>query len=295
MRIAGIVVLISLALAACKNNGDAAPDPNAKKAQEELIARRDALLKQRQSLEADRDKLDDQIKDAEAKGSDTTELKKKRAELDTQLESRTNDLITSLSSKIEAAGDKAVAMASREAEISSRERTLADREARLAERERQLAQRESEAAQRWKDSCSMTAPMIIQAPAKGGNYGKKDVADVIGRAHAAMAKKGILTGDLPGPAQSLEAESAKAMNENDFSKAYFAAMQLAGQVEAIQINRAFIQAKTARLQAQIKASTPDAATSAQLDGILRDVMVKYNDGDFSAANKRLNQLAAALH
>src|SRR5947208_2386691 len=111
-----------------------------------------------------------------------------------------------------------------------------DREARLAERERTLATREAEAAQRWKDSCSMSAPMIIQAP-KGGNYTKKDVADVIGRAHAAMAKKGILTGDLPGPAQSLEAEASKALNENDFSKAYFAAMQLSGQVEAIQINR----------------------------------------------------------
>src|SRR5439155_15113538 len=158
------------------------------------------------------------------------------------------------------------------------------------ERERQLAAREVEAAQRWKDSCSVGAPMIIQAAPKGGNYGKKDVSDMIARARSGMAKKGVLTADLPGPAQSLEAESAKAMNENDFSKAYFAAMQLAGQVEAIQINRAFIQAKTARLQAQIKASTPDAATSAQLDGILRDVRLKYNDGDFAAANKRIKQL-----
>ena len=298
MRTGALVVLCCLALAACKNKGDAASDPNARKAQEELIARRDALLKQRQSLQSERDKIDSQIKDGEAQGSDVTELKKKRADLESQIDNQSSEFINMVSSKldaVQASGDKAAQVTAREAEIGSRERTLAEREARLADRERQLAQRESEAAQRWKDSCSVGAPMIVQAAPKGGNYTKKDVSDVIGRAHATMAKKGILTGDLPGPAQSLEAEASKAMNENDFSKAYFAAAQLAGQVDAIQINRAFIQAKTARIQAQIKNSKPDEGTNSQLDAILRDVMVKYGDGDFAAANKRLNAAAAMLH
>ena len=39
MRTVGFVVLCCLALAGCKNRGDAAPDPNAAKAQQDLIAR----------------------------------------------------------------------------------------------------------------------------------------------------------------------------------------------------------------------------------------------------------------
>src|SRR5262249_5486046 len=206
-----------------------------------------------------------------AKGGDPTDLEKKRADIDTQLETQTSDLINTLSSKvsqIQVSGDRSAAIASREAEMGSRERLLAEREAKLAERERGLATREAEAAQRWKDSCSVgAAPVIIQG-AKGGTYTKHDVAELIGRAKATMTKKGILNADLPGPTQQLETEASKAMNENDFSKAYFAAAQLAGQVDAIQINRAFIQAKTARIQAQVKSSKVDESTNQQLDTTL---------------------------
>ncbi len=301
MRIAGLLVLLCLSgvVGGCKNKGDAAPDPNAAKAQADLIARRDALLKQRQQLQSDKEKIEAEISDVKAKGGDATDLEKKRADIDNQLETQTSEIINNLSSKVEAAiqqsGDKTAVVAAREAEVGSRERTLADREAKLAERERALATREAEAAQRWKDSCSVgAAPMIIQAP-KGGTYTKKDVSDLIGKAKATMAKKGILMSDLPGPTQQLESEASKAMNENDFSKAYFAAAQLAGQVDAIQINRAFIQAKTARLQTQVKSSKVDDSTNQQLDATIRDVMQKYNDGDFAAANKRLNALAGMLH
>jgi hypothetical protein len=298
MRIAGLLLLLGLGIPSCKSNGEAAADPNAAKAQQELIARRDALLKQRQQLQQDRDKIDAEIKDVQSKGGDATDLVKRRADIDTQLESQTSDLINTLSNKIsaiQATGDRSAQIAAREAEIGSRERTVAEREAKLADRERALSTREAEAAQRWKDSCAVAAPVIIQGAGKSGTYTKKDVADLIGKAKATMAKKGVLTGDLPGPAQSLESEASKAMNDNDFSKAYFAAAQLAGQVDAIQINRAFIQAKTARLQAQVKSSRVDEATNQQLDATLRDVMVKYNDGDFGAANKRLNVLAGMLH
>jgi hypothetical protein len=65
-------------------------------------------------------------------------------------------------------------------------------------------------------------------------------------------------------------------------------------VEAIQVNRAFIQAKTARLSAQAKSGKVDEGTNTQLASILTDVMQKYNDGDFTAANKRLNTLAGLL-
>jgi hypothetical protein len=149
-------------------------------------------------------------------------------------------------------------------------------------------------AARWKDTCSSGAPVIIQQSGKGGNYTKRDVSDLIAKAKAGMSKKGLLGSDLPGPTQGLEGEASKAMNENDMSKAYFAAAQLAGTVDSITVNRPFIQAKMARVQAQIKSSKPDDATNQQLSGILAEVIQKFGDGDFAAANKRLNQLVAML-
>jgi hypothetical protein len=302
MRIAGLpIVLCLLCLGAgamgCKNKSeaDSAPDPAAIKAQQELVARRDALLAARTKLQADRDKLDVEIKDIQAKGGDPAEQIKKRADLDSQIESSTSDLINMVNNKLDAmkqSGDKTANVAAREADLGGREKILADREAKFAERERQFAAREAESAARWKDTCAMAAPVMIQAPTKGGNYGKKDVSDLIQKAKSTMAKKGILVADLPGPSQTLESEAAKAMADNDYNKAYFAAAQLAGQVDAIQINRVFIQAKMARIQAQLKANKVDEGTNAQAGQILSDVMLKYNEGDFGAANRRLNQLGA---
>lgn len=304
MRIAGFLVILCLSagLFGCKNKGDAgsgAPDPEALKAQQELIARRDKLLDARKRLQAERDKIDVEIQDIESKGGDATEQKAKRAELDSQLETSNSDLISMVNGKFDAlqqSTDKAAATASREAQIAAREKMIAEREARVAERENQLVKRDFESAQRWKDTCnSGGAPLIIQQAApKGGNYTNRDVNAMIQKAKNAMAKKGIINSDLPGPAQLLESEASKAMNENDMSKAYFAAAQLAATVDAIQVNRAFIQAKTARLSAQVKATTLDEQTNKELAGILGDVMNSYNNGDFGAANRRLNNLAAKL-
>jgi len=111
----------------------------------------------------------------------------------------------------------------------------------VADRERSLAARERELAQREKETCGGGAPMIIQqvAAPKGGNYTRKDIEPMIGRAKTAMQKKGILGSDL-GPASGLEAESTKAMADGDWGKAYLAAAQLAATVDAIKIDRGFI-------------------------------------------------------
>jgi hypothetical protein len=304
MRIVGLFVVLCLGIGTlgCKNKGDgeAAPDPAALKAQQELIARRDKLIEARKKLQDERNQLDSVIKDKQARGEDASEQLKRRDELDTQLESSTSDLLNMVNGKIDSlkvSTDKAGSMAGREAEVASRERTIADRESRLAEREKALAQREVEAAQRWKDTCNTGgAPLIIQQAApKSGNYTKSDVSALISKAKAAMGKKGIINADLPGPAQTLESEAGKAINENDMSKAYFAAAQLVATVDAIQVNRAFIQAKIARLQAQVKGAKLDEATNKDLSDTLGDVMNSYNNGDFVAANRRLNTLAAKLN
>jgi hypothetical protein len=299
MRGAWLVVAICV-WAGCKNKGDAdaAPDPAALKAQQDLLARRDKLLQKQEELKSDRDKLEVEVKDLESKGSDASAQKKQLADLQNQLDNTNLTELSQVNSKLDAmkvSGDRSANVAGREADIANRERVLAEREARVADREKTLIQRDADLAQRWKDSCTTAPPMIIQAPTKGGNYTKKDVSDLVAHAKATMAKKGLLVGDLPGPAQQLESEASKAVNDNDMSKAYFAAAQFSSTVDSIQINRSFIQAKIARLQDQIKSSKQDPSTTQQLSSVLSDVIQKFGDGDFASANKRLNQLAGMLH
>jgi len=300
MRLVGVVLALTISASGCRSKGDAdaAPDPAALKAQQDLLARRDKLLEQRQHLEEKRTGLDLEIKEIEKQGGDASEKKKEKADIDSQLDNSTATELQQLNTKLDTmkqSGDRSAQIASREAEVANREATVANRERALADREKGLIQRDAEMAARWKDTCQASStPVIIQQPAKGGNYSKKDVSDLIARARAGMSKKGLLVADLPGPAQSLESEAGKALNDNDTSKAYFVASQLVGMVDSIQINRPFIQAKMARVQAQIKSSKQDEATTQQLSGILSQVIQNFGDGDFNAANKRLNQLVAML-
>lgn len=300
MRTVGLLVWLCCAVAAagCKNKDDAAPDPAALKAQQELVARRDAIMAQRQALQTERDKIDAEIEKVKADGGDTTELAKKKAAIDSQIEGQTSDL-TSLTSKIDqvvAQGDAAAGIATREASMGSRERAIAQREERMAERERQLASRERELAQREKETCGTAAPMIIQqvAAPKGGNYSKNDVQKQLGRAKSLMRRRGILTADLPGGAQGLEDEATKAMNDSDWSKAYIYAAQLYRIVEGVKVDRSFIQIKMARLNRQVSAKKVDDATNKELGQMLRDVAQKFGDGNYAAANTRLNALAGQL-
>jgi len=307
MRSSWILVAWCLALALAagpgckdgKSEANNAPDPAVLKAQQELIARRDALLAQRQKLAGERDKLSEEIKQVEAKGGDTTELAKKKADLDQQLQGQDAELDTirnnveATLAKIAAAGDAAAGLATREASMGSRETRVAQREAQLAERERALAGREAQLAQREKETCGAGTPMIIQqiAPPKGGNYTRKDIEQILSKAHTAMNRKGIIVGDL-GAAASLESDATKAINDSDWGKAYVAAAQLAQVVDQIKVDRAFVIAKHGRLHARVKSGKLDEATSQALTEGMKEVLQKYGDGDFAAANKKLNQLWA---
>ena len=104
-----------------------------------------------------------------------------------------------------------------------------------------------------------------------------------------MQAKGILASDL-GAASGLESESTKAMAEGDWGRAYLAAAQLDQTVKAIKVDRPFIQAKYNRLHVRVSSGKQDEATTKQLTDGMTDVMQKFGDGDFAAANKKLNVL-----
>ena len=296
-----LLIAFVVGLTGCKGKGDAnaSPDPEALKAQQELIARRDQLMQQRQTIESDISKLDAEIQTKKANNEDTAALEKQKGDLEAKLKGQDSDL-TSLSSKIDQAiaqGGNAAAIATREAGMSQREAQVAKREREFADRERAIAQREAALAQREKETCGAATPMIIQAapPKTGGSYSKSDVSPLLAKAKDLMRKKGILAADLPGGAQSLENAATDAMGANDFNKAYFAAQQLLAIVDSIKIDRLFIQAKMARLNRQVTSSKVDEATNQQLVAALADVAQKYNDGNFAQANTRLNLLAAQLN
>jgi len=289
----GLALTLSVGLAACKDKdtAEAAPDPAALKAQQELLQRRDALILARQKLQKERDSVDDQIHTIAATGGDTTELAKKRADLDSKIEGQASELITTLSSKIDTlpAGvpaDKGGAIAAREAGVANREKDFSTREQRIADREKTLAERERALAEREKNTCSVGTTTIVQAPPlpKDANIGRGDVEKMLSRAHAGISKKGLIGADL-GSAENLEGEANKAANEGNWSKAYFAAQQLALAVDAIKIDRNFINAKVQRLQARLGGQ----ASASQAEG-MKEVLQKYGDGDFAAANKRLNSM-----
>lgn len=302
--LASVLVLgLAAGVTGCKNSGDVAPDPAALKAQQELMARRDSLLAQREQLQKDADQVTEEIKKVEATGGDTTELAKKKADIEQKLKGQDIEIekvrsnVEATLAKIQAAGDAAAGMAVREATVGSRERGLTTREERVAERERLLAVREAGLALREKETCGAGGgTTIIQqvAPKPGGNYSRNEVEAVLGRAKSTMQKKGISTADLPAAAQGLERDAVKAINEKDMGKAYFAAAQLDANVNAVRIDRAFVKSKYDRLNARVNSAKVDPATQKQLTEGMSEILQKYNDGDFAAANRKLNALASLI-
>ena len=303
MRTVGILVSVCLVLGSfgCKNKGEAsaAPDPAAVKAQQELVARRDALLAQKEKLQGEATKLTEEIKKIEATGGDTTELAKKKAEVETQIVQQEDNLnstsseLTAISSKLDAAGG----VAAREGKLADREKTLATRERELAQREREFQGAQVEAARQWKDSCSTgggTTTIIQQAaPPKSGTYSRKEVDGLMGKAKGSMSKRGLINSDL-GAQASLEGEITKALSESDWTRGYILASQLVQSIDAIKVDRNFIKAKYERLNSRVSAAKVDEGTQAQLDQGMKEIMQKWGDGDFVAANKRINGLYGAL-
>ena len=157
------------------------------------------------------------------------------------------------------------------------------------------SQLDAERAEKWKESCNTGSSTIIQqvAPPKGGTYSRKEVDALVSRAKSAMAKKGLIAGDL-GAQSGLEGEVIKAQQDSDWTRAYVLASQLVQTIDGIQINRPFISAKYQRLHNRVKSAKVDDATQATLTAGMQEVMQKYGDGDFLAANRRINQLWSSV-
>jgi hypothetical protein len=275
--------------------------------EDDVLARREALVRSRQRVRGEREKLAEQRRQAIASGADPAALD----EADTALIDEEKRLVAeeeSLDAKIKevirqrremtdalASGtDQGARVAAREGRVADRERDFAGREQRLADREAALAEREQALAKRERETCGVAQPIIRTVDVKGSRYTKKDVEPLLTRARSAMSKKGILASDLPAPAQELEQEATKAMAEGDYGRARFAASQLLATVEAMRVDKGFIAAKIQRLNGAIRGKSIDDAKQGEVDDLFRGATADYGDGKFGDANRKLNRIFAAV-
>jgi hypothetical protein len=310
-RLLSLVVVALLAASGCKDKGSeknaeaaSAKDDGAAKAAEDLLARRDALMKSRQKMQADREALEAERTKIIESGGDPTEIDRKLEEQrseEQKIESEDAAIADQMSAFIESAkaisGDTQQQVAAREAAMANREKALASREDRVGQREASLASREKELAEREKNTCGAGGgTTIIQqvADPKGTKYSKRDVESALKKARESMSKRGILSSDLPAQAAGLEKEATKSMADGDYGPARFAAQQLLATVEAMKVDRNFISQKISRLSKKMSGRTLDEKVQKEVDDLFRDATAKYGDGDYMAANKKLNQIYRSI-
>lgn len=299
VRLVGSVCALVVAVAACGEKQDkgpakkasststAAQDDELKKAQADLLARRDELMRERKEL-AERKA---QLAQRRQQGGDTSAEEAELLEVQVRLDRQQAELEqkeTVLIQQIAVSGDSED-VARREAALALREAAVARREDRVAQREGDLAAREKAQAQREKETCGVpTTTTIVQtvAPPSGSKYSKRDVEPILQKARRKMAEKGLLASDLPPPAQELEREATQAMADGEYGKAKFAADQLLATVDSIKIDKAFIAGKINRLNAAMRGKqlTPE------IQELFRAATADYGDGKFAAANAKLNKI-----
>lgn len=301
-----LVVALCLSLLACKGKDKKAPPPVDTTAEEQLIARRDALMKSRASLAEEKAKLAEERDKIAQAGGDTSEVDKKTEELrnrEQALSTQESDIVEQLMDErktllaaAQGGADATAQVAVRESGVAAREKVLAAREDRVAQREAALAQRERDQAQREKETCSGGGTTtIIQADPKAGKHSRSEVESVFGKAKAVMSDKGILVDDLPGALRELYKDTGDSLKDNDTGTAFVTATQLFKQVTAMQIDREFVQAKSNRMSAVAKRKTLSDAEAKQVSDLLASATELFVDGNYRGANKKLNSIWPVLN
>lgn len=293
MRLVGLLLCLTSALSACKDKGDvnASPDPAALKAQQDLMARREALTAERNKLEERRRAIDAEKEAAKGDPTKLEALEKEKSEIESKIQKSTSDestLANELGKVAAAAGN----MAGREEALAARERAVALREKEVQKNITLL----SDAAKQFKDSCNAgaVAPMIVQVPApKSGNYSRAEVDGIYGKAKKIMRDKGLIPGDQWAGA-SLEVGTTESLNKQEWGAAFANASQLVNYATQFKVDRTFVQAKIGRLNGVVRSSKRDEQIQKQLTDGLSDVMIKFGDGNHVAANVKLNALFALV-
>ena len=294
-----LVLALCLALAACKGQEKKAAAAVDTAAEAQLIARRDALMKSRASIAEEKARLAEEREKIAQAGGDTAEVDKKAEELQTReqaLSSEETGIVEQLMAErktlLAAGADATAQVATREAGMAAREKAIAAREEKVAQREAAMATREHEQALREKETCGGGGgTTIIQTvDPKAGKHSRSEVDSAFGKAKSAMSDKGILVDDLPGAIRELYKDTSDALKDNDLGTAYVTATQLLKQVNALTVDRAFVQAKSARLSALAKKKSLSDDDNKSVSELLGAATELFVDGNYKGANKKLNSI-----
>ena len=308
ISVASLLFVVLVGGAACKSKTAGVVE----KTQKDLAARRDILLATRKKLSDDKVKIEAEIKSVEASGGDASGLKKKLSDVTEQQSEMLAGQISELSAKVDGiaragagggGGGDAQSNAALQAEVTRLEGLITKLEAALragnagggggGEVDTKLLAQMSALSEKCGNS-SGPAVVVQAAAPKGANYTRSEVEPLLSRARANMSKKGLMISDLPGQAQGLEGEATKAMADADWGRAYLAAAQLSGNVDAIKVDRDFVRNKMLRLNTRVSSAKLSESANAAMIAGLQEVSDKYTSGDFAAANRKINLMFASL-
>jgi len=85
------------------------------------------------------------------------------------------------------------------------------------------------------------------------------------------------------------------MADADFGRANLAANQLFKTVSVLPIDKAFIQAKSARISAAAKGKSLDGGAQKTVEDLFADATSRFVDGDYKGANKKLNAIWSTIN
>ena len=303
ISVASLLFVVLVGGAACKSKTAGIDE----KTQKDLAARRDILLATRKKLSDDKVKIEAEIKSVEASGGDASGLKKQLSDVTEQQSEMLAGQISELSAKVDGiaragagGGGDAQSNAALQAEVTRLEGLITKLEAAMragnsggGEVDTKLLAQMTALSEKCGNSAGPAVVVQTAAP-KGANYTRAEVEPLLSRARANMSKKGLMISDLPGQAQGLESEATKAMATADWGRAYLAASQLAGNVDAIKVDRDFVRNKMLRLNARVSSAKLSESANAAMSAGLQEVSDKYTSGDFAAANRKINLMFAAL-
>ncbi len=217
------------------------------------------------------------------------EMRRLQAELDAQ-----RDRL--LGAGVPAAGGTGSAAGAREAELAAREKRIAAREADLARREKALAEREARVAERELALANQQIAAVgaaVTVPSEPGRKGSRKVAERLHKqARAAMRRRGLLPGDLPPEAASLERRYYEFAAAGRWAQAEDAARDFGAAVEAVAIDEAFIQDKMSRLNALRAKKKLTKAQEASVRQLMSAATRAFADGRHEEANRSLNRIYA---
>lgn len=307
ISVASLLIVVLMGGAACKSKTAGVDE----KTQKDLAARRDILLATRKKLSDDKVKIEAEIKSVEASGGDASGLKQKLSDVTEQQSEMLAGQISELSAKVDGiaragaagggGGGDAQANAALQAEVTRLEGLITKLEAAMragnagggGEVDTRLLAQMTTLSEKCGNS-SGPAVVVQAAAPKGANYTRAEVEPLLSKARANMSKKGLMISDLPGQAQGLEGEATKAMADADWGRAYLAAAQLSGNVDAIKVDRDFVRNKMLRLNARVSSAKLSESANAGMIAGLQEVSDKYTSGDFAAANRKINLMFASL-